>query len=97
MTKTITTEELGASVDEVFQSVDANGDCYVVERNGRTIGAVVPKSVFDAMQRERRGFFRLMDRMAAGGAGDSDLEIQADIDKAIAAVRAERRGGGLTR
>ncbi len=96
MKKSISTQELESKVGEIMDSVSQRGDCYVIERDGKPVAAMVPVEVLERDERERASFFDLIERIHERNKGIPEEELQAEIDQAVMEVRAERQKKRVT-
>jgi prevent-host-death family protein len=91
MHKEISTQELRASIGEIMDAVRHRGDRYVVRRRGKPVAAVVPLSMLEINQQNRRRLVELTERVSGRNNDISEEEFNRLIDKAIAEVRSEKR------
>jgi prevent-host-death family protein len=71
---------------QLLDDVMANGDRFVVERNGKPVAAVVPIALYEQWKRSREAFFERW-RQAAERANVSPEEADALAKEAVSAVR----------
>jgi prevent-host-death family protein len=86
MERTIGAFDARRQFGKVLNEVVAHRDCYVVERHGEAIAAVVPIKLYEQWKRSREAFF---DRMEASGERVSMPEEEAAllVQTATQAVR----------
>lgn len=95
MHKTIGVTELQRRLRAVLDEVAHERASYVLARDSHPEAALIPYEDFVRLQKilERDGlerFDRTVDRLAEQNAVYSDEEVEADVEAAIAEVRAER-------
>ena len=91
MEHTISTRDLRSAVGEVINTVRLRGDTYVIEQRGKPEAVLVPVHVYEAFKENRRRLIGLMEEVAQRNADRDPAEIDADIARAIAEVRAEKK------
>ena len=64
MEKTVSAFEARRQFGKIIQDVLANHDCYIVERHGQPVAAVVPIELLNQWKRARQAFFDQMEAMA---------------------------------
>ena len=88
MKKNISTQDLKTHVGEIVDAVRLRGDRYIIERRGKAVAAIVPLSVSENDERQRRRFFELLQ-----GIRQQNQDVTASqLEDAIAQAVAERRG-----
>jgi len=88
MEKTVSSLDAPQRFGDLLQEVSANGDRYVVEKDGVPLAAMVPFALYARWKRWREGFFAQM-REAGDRAGLSETEAARLIDEAKRAVRSQ--------
>lgn len=92
MKKNISTQDLKTHVGEVVDAVRLRGDRYIIERRGKPVAAIVPLSVSENDERQRRRFFELLQTMRQQSQ-DVPADIMEDaISEAVDEVRSHKRG-----
>lgn len=92
MEKIVSAFEARRQFGSLLNGVDARGDRIIVTRHGEPVAAVVPMAVYEQWCRQRDEFNAMWDELASRV--DPNLvpeEIDALIEEAVQAVRAERR------
>jgi prevent-host-death family protein len=88
MKKNISTQDLKTHVGEVVDAVRLRGDRYIIERRGKPVAAIVPLSVSENDERQRRRFFELLQTVR-----QQNQNVPAEqVEDAITQAVAERRG-----
>jgi len=95
MSQTITAKELEANLGDYLSKVAKDGDAIVVERAGEPAAALVPLAVLRAHEERRRRFFEAAESISRQFADVPEAELQAEIDSAVAEVRAARRAARI--
>lgn len=88
MEKSVSALDAPQRFGDLLQEVSANGDRYVVERDGVPLAAVVPFALYSQWKRRREGFFEQM-RKTAERANLSEAEAIRLTDEARRAVRSQ--------
>jgi prevent-host-death family protein len=93
-TETITAAAAREQWDEIIDRVKTREARFLVERDGKPVAALISAhelEILERYQREREEDFKALDRMRAAFADVPDDEIEQEIEKALANVRAQRR------
>ncbi len=91
--KTIGAFEARRQFGDVLDSVVANGDKFVVERNGKPVAAVVPVQLYEQWKRRREAFFERIRAAAERSKAYEDLseeEAMRIANEAVQAVRSNK-------
>ena len=91
MRKNISTQDLKTHIGEVVDAVRLRGDRYIIERRGKAVAAIVPLSVHENDERNRRRFFDLIETIHQKNRDVPPEQIETAIAQAIAQVRREKR------
>jgi prevent-host-death family protein len=81
--KTVAAFEARRNFGRILDDVNARGDQVIIERHGEPVAAVVPMSVYEQIQRNRKAFFNKMREMA----DRADLSPEEAEEVAEEAVR----------
>jgi antitoxin (DNA-binding transcriptional repressor) of toxin-antitoxin stability system len=76
MKRTITTQELKASVGEIVDAARLRGDRFVIERDGQPLAALVPLDTLEAEERNRKRLAELMESVSSRNAEKDDAELE---------------------
>ena len=90
MIKEISAMELRQKFGELLDGVYYKGDWLIVKRANKPMAAIVPIEAYEQMLKQREKAFSVLDRIWAKAPAVSEEEAQADIERAIAEVRAEK-------
>ena|GEM_PF-571449 len=85
--KTVPAFEARRQFGKLLQAVVANGDKFVVQKNGEEVAAVVPMKVYNQWKKTREEFFALLEQ-AQNNADLSPEKADALALEAVEAVRA---------
>lgn len=78
-------EKLG----EIVESVQYQGDAYIISRHGRPAAAVVPVEVYESWKQQRKEFFdQIRAFQKVSGKADPD-EVMQQVLQAQQAVRSQ--------
>lgn len=88
MEKTVSSRDAPGCFGDLLQGVSDKGDCYVVERDGVPLSAVVPFALYSQWKRRRAGFFEQI-RETADRVGLSESEAIRLTDEAKRALRSQ--------
>jgi len=92
MEKTVSAFDARRQFGSLLNDVDARGNTILVTRHGEHVAAIVPIAVYEQWKRQRDNFNAMWDELASRVDPNADPdEIEALIDEAVQAVRAERR------
>jgi antitoxin (DNA-binding transcriptional repressor) of toxin-antitoxin stability system len=94
MRKNISTQDLKTHIGEVVDAVRLRGDRYIIERRGKAMAAIVPLTVNENDERNRRRLFDLIGTVHKKNRDVPPERIDAAIDQAIAEVRQQKRRQG---
>lgn len=97
MTQTINVTQARQEFGQLLNRVFRRETRVIVEKSGIPVAAIVSADDLDALQRfeqQRVKAFTVIDRMRAAFADVPDDELEREVDKAIAQVRAEKAGQG---
>lgn len=89
--RTVSQDAVRAGLDELIEGVCRRGDEVVIEQNGEQVAVLVPRSRYEAMERERERFLDLIERMRAFNDDKDPDEIEREVAEAVREVRAARR------
>ena len=73
---------------ELLGRVGFGGEIAIVERSGKPMVALIPVEMYEQLIAEREARFQVLDRIRSRLPEKTRVEVQQDIDQAIAAVRA---------
>lgn len=90
MKKEVSATELRRNFGEFLNGVYQNGDRLIVKRANKPLAAIVPIEVYEQMLKQREEAFSVLDRIWEKVPEVSEKEANADIEQAIAEVRAEK-------
>jgi prevent-host-death family protein len=94
VTQTMKATDVRANWSETINQVARRKTRVVVEKAGVPVAAIISAQDWDRLRRydaEREADFAVLDRMRAAFADVPDEELEREITKAIAEVRAEMR------
>ncbi len=92
MSKEVSAIELQQKFIELLNGVYYNGDRLIVKQDDKPLAAIVPIEIYDRLIKQREEAFSVLDRIWEKVPKVSEEEAQADIEQAIAEVRAEKSG-----
>jgi prevent-host-death family protein len=81
------------NLGEMLNQVQYRHDSIVINKDGKPVAALVDARLFERIRRMQSRFDALSARIAAGFADQPEADGMAEIDAAIAAVRAESSKG----
>jgi prevent-host-death family protein len=81
------------NLGEMLNQVQYRHDSIVINKDGKPVAALVDARLFERIRRMQARFDALSARIAAGFAEQPEADGLAEIDAAIAAVRAEAKPG----
>lgn len=90
MRKEVSATELHRKLGELLDGVYRNGDRLIVKRANKPLAAIVPIEAYEEMLKQREQSFSVLDRIWEKVPAVTAEEAQADIEQAIAEVRAEK-------
>lgn len=90
MEKTITTRDLRNTIGEIVNTVRLRGDTYLIEQRGKVEVALVPRYIYENFRHNREKLINLMETIAERNEGRTEAEIDQDIQRAVAEVRATK-------
>lgn len=90
MSKEVSAIELQQKFIELLNGVYYNGDRLIVKQDDKPLAAIVPIEIYDRLIKQREEAFSVLDRIWEKVPKVSEEEAQADIEQAIAEVRAEK-------
>lgn len=73
---------------DILGRVHYSGETIIVERSGKPMVAVIPVELYEQIIAEREARFAVIDRIREGLPDLAEDEVMADVEAAIAAVRA---------
>lgn len=76
---------------DLVGSVHYGHETVIVERSGKPMVAVIPVALYEQLMTEREKRFQTLEELLARVPQYPEDEVEADINEAIAAVRASRR------
>jgi prevent-host-death family protein len=95
MTKSISTQDLQTHMGEVVDAVRLRGDRYIIGRRGKPVAAIVPLSVCENDERQRRRFFDLLRTVHQENEDVPPQPLDDAIAQAVAETRRRKRGQRL--
>ena len=87
MERRVAAFEARRSFGKIIGQGVARGDCFVVERHGEPVAAVVPIEVYDQWKRSREEFFDQWQEIAQRSNLTAE-EAEALAEEAVKAIRA---------
>ena len=90
MKKEVSAAELHQRLGELLEGVYHNGDRLIVKSADTPLAAIVPIEAYEEMLQQREQAFSVLDRIWEKVPAVSEEEAHADIEQAIAEVRAEK-------
>lgn len=90
MSKEVSAIELQQKFIELLNGVYHNGDRLIVKQDDKPLAAIIPIEIYDRLIKQREEAFSVLDRIWEKVPKVSEEEAQADIEQAIAEVRAEK-------
>ena len=91
MIKTISAMEARQRLGQIMNEVQLRNDHYIIERAGKPMVAMVPLEEFQAWMDRREAFFQQMEQMQKKNKDVDPVEMEAEIDEAVAAVRESQK------
>lgn len=94
MTQTLKTSDVRSNWSQLLNKVFKEQTRVIVEKSGIPIAAVISAedlSRLTQLEEERNERFKVIDRMRAAFKDIPDDEIERQVDKAVAEVRASKR------
>jgi prevent-host-death family protein len=91
MKKTLSAMEARKHFGEILEAVHYKGDEFVIERNGKVMGVVIPATQYAQIERDRDRFWDLIDRTQERNKDVPPEVIGKEVEEAIREVRSERR------
>ena len=77
------------NLGEMLNQVQYRHDSVVINKDGKPVAALVDARLFERIRRMQARFDALSERIEAGYAGVTEADGLAEIDAAVAQVRAE--------
>lgn len=75
----------------IVESVQYQGDTYIISRHGKPAAALVPIQVYEKWKQQRQEFFNLIREFQESSGENDPEEIMREVLEAQQAVRAELR------
>lgn len=75
----------------IVESVQYDGETFVISRNGKPVAAIVPVRIFEQYQREREELFSLIDRVQVANQNADPDEVMTDVLKAQQGLRSKQK------
>jgi prevent-host-death family protein len=75
----------------IVESVQYQGDAYIISRHGKPAAALVPIQVYEKWKQQRLDFFNLIREFQESSGENDPEEIMREVLEAQQAVRAELR------
>lgn len=75
----------------IVESVQYQGDTYIISRHGKPAAALVPIQVYEKWKQQRQEFFDLIREFQESSGENDPEEIMREVLEAQQAVRAELR------
>jgi prevent-host-death family protein len=75
----------------IVESVQYQGDAYIISRHGTPAAALVPIQVYEKWKQQRQEFFNLIREFQESSGENDPEEIMREVLEAQQAVRAELR------
>jgi prevent-host-death family protein len=88
MTIMLGSREARKNFAELLGRVGYGGEVAIVERSGKPMVAMIPVALYEQLVAERDARFQVLDRVRIRLPDLSTEEIEADVNRVIAAVRA---------
>ncbi|MCB9477896.1 MAG: type II toxin-antitoxin system Phd/YefM family antitoxin [Deltaproteobacteria bacterium] len=87
MPKSVSDKEAGERFAELVDAILADGDPYIVEKDGRPAAALVSMDTYQIITRNRDEFRRFLNELWAKVDERDEAETEAIIQEAVQAVR----------
>jgi prevent-host-death family protein len=91
MIKEVSAVTFRQNLGEMLRQVQYRHDTVLIKKDGKPVAALVDARLFERIRRLQQRFDQLAERLATGFAGIPEDEGQAEIDRAVAAVRGRNR------
>jgi prevent-host-death family protein len=91
MIKEVSAVTFRQNLGEMLNQVQYRHDSVLIKKDGKPVAALVDARLFERIRRMQQRFDQLAERLATGFAGIPEDEGQAEIDRAVAAVRGGNR------
>lgn len=75
----------------IVESVQYQGDTYIISRHGKPAAALVPIQVYEKWKQQRQEFFNLIREFQESSGENDPEEIMREVLEVQQAVRAELR------
>jgi prevent-host-death family protein len=92
MTIMLGSREARKNFAELLGRVGYGGEVAIVERSGKPMVAMIPVALYEQLVAERDARFQVLDRVRNRLPDLSTEEIEADVNRVIAAVRSGEDG-----
>lgn len=93
MTFTLGAREARQRFAELLGRVGFAKEVAIVERSGKPMAALIPVDLYERLVADREARFQVLDRIRERLPELSAEEIEADVEQAIADLRAENAAG----
>ena len=91
MEKTISAMAARRKLGQVLEEVYYQGNQFIVERAGKPMAVVVPVGQYQQWKERREQFFAMIDKVRGRNEDATPEAIDAEVEEAVRAVRAEKR------
>lgn len=91
MKRRISAMEARKRLGDLLESVYHRGDEVIIERAGKPMAVVIPASRYEAMERRRDEFWKMVEATWEKNKDVPPEEIYADVEAAIREVREAKR------
>src|SRR5512136_621443 len=97
MVRRLSAKEARDRFAEILGQVHFGKDTVIVEKQGKPVAAVIGVERYEELLQAWEAPFGVLDRVAANNLDADPAQVQADVAKAVAAVRAAARIKGRKR
>ncbi len=91
MVKKVNALRARQNLGQVLEEVYYKGDCYVIERAGKPMAAVVPVWVLREYEASRERLFGMVKKAQDRNKGAKPARLEREVAEAVAAVRRRPR------
>lgn len=94
MTLVIGARDARNNFADLLGRVGYGGEIAIIQRSGKPMAALIPLELYKQLISEREAHFEVLNRIRSRLPDVSAEEVEQDVDRAIAAVRASDVTGG---
>ena len=87
MAKELSALKVRSSLGEILEEVYYRGEEFIIKRGRKPMAVLVPLEVFESYKKLREADMKVFDKIRKKAKGYPAKEVEADIEKAIRAVR----------